>query len=133
MSFFRYAAIIFLSLLLIAGCASHQTYATPETLATSYYNCIENNDTTSLINMLSASTHESKIQSTNNEKLTLLISELHTQFNNKGGIKAIEFTHVQYNDDKTIADLNILLHFNDGSSQTDKIATHKTDSGWKLT
>lgn len=132
MSFFRYAAIIFLSLFFLAGCASHRSYETPESLATSYYNYIENKDTASLLNMHNTPLHNSNTQSADYEKFALLVNELRTQFNNKGGIKEIEITRVQYNDDKTIANLDITLHFNDGSLQEDKLAAHKTALGWKL-
>lgn len=132
MSFFRYVAVIFLSLFFIASCASHRSYQTPESLATSYYNYIENNDTASLLNMLNTPLHDNKIQSADSKKFSLIVNQLRTQFNNKGGIKEIEITRVQYNNDKTLADLDVTLHFNDGSLQQDKLTTHKTALGWKL-
>ena len=114
----------------ITGCIGYVNQETPLKFASRFYQNMADNKADEVFAMFDLSEEEAPLLQS---KLILLVAEISKEINAQGGIERVEIIDQTAQDDGRKVNLDLLIHFGDGSSKNDHMQLIKTDTGWKIT
>jgi hypothetical protein len=114
--------------LLLAACGSNNK---PEDFTKQFYQTIAAGKIDQAVGMFSYQDVKESDMTTARGKVTMVVGHMQSKIEESGGLKSVEILSVETAGD-TQANIEVKLHFNNGSSETDRLRLIREQDGWKI-